>query len=385
MKPAVDGAGPARPSRRTVFGHLAAALAAGLAGTAHAEEAAAGAGAAPATCACGLVDAHSHYLPPQYARALDEAGLVTLDGGFPVPAWSEEQALQHMDRHGIEVSMLSVSSPTVGFVRDALARRRLARSVNTFAAELVRRKPDRFGAFATLPLPDVPAALEEIAHALDVLQLDGVVMETNVHGIYLGDARLDPLFAELDRRRATLFLHPTSPPCLESVGLGRPAPILEFPMDTARTIADLLFAGTLTRYPRIRVIVPHAGGALSALAERIAAFSTLPFLPQRPAGGAQEVRSVLRALYYDLAGSASDDAIVRLRQLTTLDHVLFGSDFPFTPASAVAANVQGVRTLRGLSRAEHEGIARGNALRLFTRLAERAGTTPTAAPPARGG
>ncbi|MEJ8814399.1 amidohydrolase family protein [Variovorax ureilyticus] len=327
---------PTNPSRRAALGTLTSTLALAAAGCA--TELASGDErnlAAVGRCNCGLIDVHSHYLPPVYARALQEAGLVTLDGGFPVPRWSEEMALSHMDRHNIETSMLSVSSPTVGFLKDSRARRLLAREVNVFAAELVQRKPNRFGAFATLPLPDVQASLEEIGHALDVLHLDGVVVETNIHGIYLGDARLDPLFAELNRRRATLFLHPTSPPCLEAVGLGRPAPILEFPMDTARTVTDLVFAGTLTRYPDIRMIVPHAGGALAAVAERIAGFSTLPFIKQRPAGGAEEVKRVLASLYYDLAGSAGDSAIERLRRLTSLSHVMFGSDFRSHPPLAL--------------------------------------------------
>lgn len=351
------------PSRRSAIGQFSAALALGVSGSAKAAD------TTGSPCACGLIDAHSHYLPPFYAQALADAGLVTLDGGFPVPPWSEDKALAHMDRHRIDTSMLSVSSPTVGFLKDGLARQRLARALNVFAAELVQRTPSRFGAFATLPLPDVAASLDEMGYALDVLKLDGVVMETNVHGIYLGDTRLDPLFAELHRRRATLFLHPTSPPCFEAVGLGRPAPIFEFPLDTARTVTDLVFAGTLTRYPDIRIIIPHAGGALSAVAERIAGFSTLPFLPQRLAGGADEVRRVLAALYYDLAGSASDGAVERLRRLTSLTHVLFGSDFPFTPAAGIAANVAAFRSLGGLTAVEHEGMARGNALRLFPRLA----------------
>lgn len=359
-----------KSAHRAVLGQRTSPIALGVAGAAmtattrtEATPALAGPG-----CTCGLIDAHSHYLPPFYAQALADAGLVTLDGGFPVPPWSEEKALAHMDLHRIDTSMLSVSSPTVGFLKGGLARQRLARALNVFAAELVQRAPSRFGAFATLPLPDVAASLDEIGYALDVLHLDGVVMETNVHGIYLGDTRLGPLFAELHRRRATLFLHPTSPPCFEVVGLGRPAPIFEFPLDTARTVTDLVFAGTLTKYPDIRIIIPHAGGALSAVAERIAGFSTLPFLPQRPVGGADEVRRVLAALYYDLAGSASDGAIERLRRLTSLTHVLFGSDFPFTPAAGIAANVAAFRSLGGLTALEHEGMARGNALRLFPRL-----------------
>ena len=365
-------------SRRFALGAISSSVlvgAAGLGGCAQGSLGPTSAQATPAAagklgyrCNCGIVDVHSHFLPPTYAHALADAGLVTLDGGFPVPQWSEEKALEHMDRQGIETSMLSVSSPTVSFLKDMSARQRLAREINEYGAALVRRRPNRFGAFATLPMPDVQAAVAEIGYALDVLHMDGVVMETNVHGVYLGNPALDPIFAELDRRRTTLFLHPTSPPCIEALGLGRPAPILEFPMDTARTITDLVFAGTLTRYPNIRVIVPHAGGALTAVAERIAGFSTLPFLKQRPAGGAAEVNRVLAALYYDLAGSASNPSIERLRSLTSLTHVMFGSDFPFTPPAGVTANVENFRTLNAVTAAEHEEMAKGNALQLFPRL-----------------
>ncbi|MDY7544646.1 amidohydrolase family protein [Glaciimonas sp. CA11.2] len=319
-------------------------------------------------CECGLIDVHSHYLPPCYAHALSDAGLITLDGGFPVPSWSEAGAIAHMDKHNIDTSILSISSPSVGFLNDAPARQRLAREVNVFAADLTQRNPQRFGVFGTLPLPDIQSSLAEIAYALDHLRLDGVVMETNVHGIYLGDQRLDPIFSELNRRKATLFLHPTSPACFEAVGLGRPAPILEFPMDTARTVTDLIFAGTLTRYPDIRMIIPHAGGALTAVADRIASFSSLPFLAQRPAGGAAEVRKVLASLYYDLAGSARDSMIDGLRHLTSLTHILFGSDYPFTPEEGINANVEAFRTLSSLKNVEHEAIARKNALALFPRL-----------------
>jgi 6-methylsalicylate decarboxylase len=237
---------------------------------------------------------------------------------------------------------------------------------------VISRNPGRFGAFATLPMEDFDDAMAELEYALDHLKLDGVIVESNTDGVYLGDPKLEPLFAALDKRKSTLFLHPTSPACFEAVGLGRPAPILEFPMDTARTVTDMIYAGTLTRYPNIRMIVPHAGGALPSLAHRIAMFSTLPFLEQKPAGGAEEVRKVLNSLYYDLAGSAHDGAVESLRRLTSTNHILFGSDFPFTPAAGVDANVKGVRALKGLTTVEHEGIARNNAYTMFPRLANKA-------------
>jgi predicted TIM-barrel fold metal-dependent hydrolase len=322
-------------------------------------------------CSCGLVDVHAHYLPPQYTQALSDAGLVTLDGGFPIPAWSETATLAHMAEHGIETLMLSVSSPSVGFLENQAKRVELARHVNEFAADIVRRNPQKFGAFATLPLSDVDDSLAEICYALDELGLDGVVVETNSDGFYLGNPRFEPIFAELDRRSAVLFLHPTSPACFEAVGLGRPAPFIEFPIDTARTLTDLIFAGTLTRYPNIKVIVSHAGGALPALAQRIGFASELPLLKNRPAGGAEEVRRVLQSLYYDLAGSANDAAIESLRWITSTSHIVFGSDFPFTPPPAVAANVNGMRALKGLTGDEHEAIARTNAHALFPRLKQQ--------------
>ncbi|MFM9682970.1 amidohydrolase family protein, partial [Streptomyces brasiliscabiei] len=137
------------------------------------------------------------------------------------------------------------------------------------AAELTRDHPGRFGNFVSLPLPDVDGTLEEIPWAFDELGADGVALMTHTHGVYLGDQRLDPVFAELDRRRAVVFLHPTSPVCWERSSLGRPRPMVEYVFDTARTVTDLVMAGVLTRHPNMRVIVPHCGGAIPVLADRI--------------------------------------------------------------------------------------------------------------------
>lgn len=185
---------------------------------------------------------------------------------------------------------------------DDTAARRLAREVNDDGATAVRDHPGRFGLFASLPLPDIDGALAEIDHVFDQLGADGVVLETNTHGVYLGDPRLEPVFAELGRRRATVFLHPTSPVCWQQSALGRPRPMVEFVVDTARTVTDLLFAGTLLRHPAIEVIVPHCGGALPVLADRINGFMGLFMAGQD--GSAPDAVAQLRRLYYDLAGPA---------------------------------------------------------------------------------
>ncbi len=319
-----------------------------------------------AGCACGRIDVHAHFLPECYVEALAKAGLTTLDGGFPIPAWSEAAALEMMERQKIGQAMISLSSPSTHFL-PVEQKPALVRQVNEEGAGLVRRHPDRFGFFASLPLPDVDGALTEMAYAFDVLGADGIVLETNIEGEYLGSANFAPVFAELNRRKAVLFLHPTSPACFDALALGRPAPLLEFPLDTTRTIVDLLYSRTLQTNPDIKVIVPHGGAALPALVARIAAFANLPIIEPRPASE-QEVFETLERLYYDLALSAHPVPLAALRRLAPVSQILFGSDWPFTPEFGVARNIHQLETSDQLSESDARAIARENAERLFPRL-----------------
>jgi predicted TIM-barrel fold metal-dependent hydrolase len=320
-----------------------------------------------AGCACGRIDVHAHFLPECYLAALKTAGMETLDGGFPIPAWSGEAAVAMMDRRGIETAMISLSSPSTHFL-PVDQKPRLVREVNEAGAALVREHPGRFGFFASLPLPDAAAALAEIAHAFDRLGADGVVLETNINGEYLGSSRFAPVFDELERRGAVVFLHPTSPACFEALGLGRPAPLLEFPLDTTRTVVDLIYARTLQTRPNIKVIVPHGGAALPALVARIAAFANLPIIERRPASE-QEVFETLERLYYDVALSAHPIPLAGLRRLAPISQILFGSDWPFSPEPAVARTIGQLEASTELSPSDAVAIARENAERLFPRLA----------------
>lgn len=316
-------------------------------------------------CACGRIDVHAHFLPEFYCAALAGAGLRTLDGGMPVPAWSAAAHLEMMDRQGIATAMLSVSSPSTHFLPEA-ERPAMCRAINEEGARLVAAHPGRFGLFASLPLPDVAAALGEVAHAFDVLGADGVILESNVGGIYLGATQLAPVFAELNRRSAIVFLHPTSPACFAAVGLGRPAPLLEFPLDTTRTIVDLLYARTLQANPDMKLIVPHGGAALPVLVARIAAFANVPFIEPRPLSEA-EVFATLARLHYDLALSGHTVPFAALQRLAPVSQILFGSDWPFTPEFGVARNIAQIDA-NGLTEDDAAAIARENALRLFPRL-----------------
>jgi predicted TIM-barrel fold metal-dependent hydrolase len=276
-----------------------------------------------------------------------------------------------MDRQEIATAMVSLSSPSAHFLPPA-ERPRLVAQVNDAGAMLMRSHPDRFGYFATLPMPDITASLSELRRAFDELGCDGVILQTNTDGVYLGAPAFAPIFEELNRRKATLFLHPTSPACFEALGLGRPAPLLEFPLDTTRTIVDLLYARTLQTHPDIKVIVPHGGAALPALIARIAAFANVPFIEPRPTSEA-EVFETLERLYYDVALSAHPVPFAALRRIAPITQILFGSDWPFTPEPGVARNIHQLAEANGLSEAEARAIARDNAERVFPRLAQRQG------------
>jgi predicted TIM-barrel fold metal-dependent hydrolase len=270
-----------------------------------------------------------------------------------------------MDRQGIATAILSVSSPGVQFGNDDAARG-LARSVNEFAARTAGDHRGRFGTFASLPLPNVDSTLEEIHYALDVLKVDGFVMLTNVDGVYLGDAKFDPIFDELNRRSAVVFIHPTSPPCWEQIALGFPRPMIEFPFDSTRAVTNLVLRGTLERCPNVRIIVPHAGGTLPFLAKRIAGIASRMKLGKAggPTGG---FIAALHRLFYDTAGSSGDNSIASLLTLIDSSHMLYGSDYPFTPEAMVEEMIKELNSTRLLSADDRRAMEYDNAMKLFPR------------------
>lgn len=312
----------------------------------------------------GIIDVHHHILPPFYLTALGERiGTQGLTGSLP--DWSPSISLEAMDRNSIAAAVTSISSPGI-HLGDPAATKRLARACNDYAASLKRDHPKRFGFFAVLPLPDVDASLVEIEHAFDVLGADGVGLLTNYGGVYPGDTRLAPIFAELERRKAVIFFHPTASAGWEWLP-DIPVPTLEFPFDTTRAVVSMLLGGTFTHCPKARFIFSHAGGTVPFLTERIARLSILPQFQRNVPDG---VRAVLRRLYFDLALASNPLAFSTLMQVTDCGQLLFGSDYPHAREKTMADMVNGIKSLPA-SDPDYDKIARGNAIALFPTLAQR--------------
>jgi predicted TIM-barrel fold metal-dependent hydrolase len=277
----------------------------------------------------GKLDVHAHYLPDFYRQALERAGHSQPDGMPQIPAWSARDHVALMDRLGIAASLLSISTPGV-HLGDEAAASDLAREVNQAGRRAVVDFPGRFGLLGALPLPDVDAAIAEIAHCIDHLDVDGFVLLTNVSGIYLGDPVWDPVFYELNRRGARVLIHPTSPVCWEHTSLGRPRPMLEFLFDTTRAVVNLVLNGVVARHSNVRLVVPHAGATLPVIADRVAAFSLMLGVDPEV-----DVLRDLGNLHFDLAGMPIPRQLNALLALTTLEHLHYGSDYPFTPEFVV--------------------------------------------------
>jgi len=314
-----------------------------------------------------LIDVHHHVVPDFYRRLLQDAGLTSPIPGVEYPRWHPDASLAMLDGLGASAAVVSVTEPGVYFA-DAERARGLARRLNEYLAGLIAENPDQFGAFAILPLPDVDAALAEIEYALDVLGLDGVGLLTNYRGTYVGDPALDPVLAELNRRKVPAFLHPARP-ASEQRTFGLPLSLYEFPFDTSRTLANLLYNGALERYSDLRLIVAHGGGTLPFLANRLADGAIIS--PALAGRAPRDAIGAMRRLYLDTALVASPYALPSLHALAKPTHVLFGSDFPFLPTTHAQDSWQQLRDYHAEDLVTLNRIAEGNAMPLFPRL-ERA-------------
>ena len=298
------------------------------------------------------IDVHHHVVPPQYA-----------DDSLPIRLPDTEAQLHSMDNWHIRTAITSLTPRVI--LKNMHRLREVARICNEFQARMVLEHAARFGSFALLPLPDVDGALEELTYALDILHLDGVGLFSSVSDRYLGDPLFDPVFDELDRRKAIVFIHPTHCEAPPETRLRAPPFVVEYVFDTTRAIVNLVFTGTLGRCHDVRFIVAHGGGTVPFLAQRVAALEG-----HRGAKGVTDVIPALQALYYETASTTAPYALRCLQEFVAPTHILWGSDLPFVYGERLQAEVEHWEAYNGFDDAARSAVEEGNALRLFPRLAQ---------------
>lgn len=244
-----------------------------------------------------------------------------MDEGFPLPKYNVESHLKWMDEAGVETSVLTLAAPQPTSAD-------VVRQTNEAAALVRKEHPGRFRFCAALPLPDVNAAIREAIYALDTLKADGIKLATNVGGQYLGAPELDTLFSVLNERRAVIILHPHRPePVNRQVMQQTPLAMQEYLSETTRTVTNMISRNVLARYKHIKVVVPHCGAYLPLAIPRMK--SLTPVMQANKMVGEIDYEANLRALYYDLAGAHSPEVIRMMLTITTPDHLLYGSDYPY--------------------------------------------------------
>jgi predicted TIM-barrel fold metal-dependent hydrolase len=315
------------------------------------------------------IDAHGHYAAP--GPALSRSGPGTEAGG----AWvfAVDSSLAYMERTGVVAQLISNCSP--------VTRSDVIVASNTYGASLVKEYPKHFGLMAMLPLADPARAVSEIRRAHEELGADGFAVLSNFDGVYLGDPRLEPVWAALDKLETTLFIHPTTRG-YGDLALGRTGALIEAPFDTARTVVDMLYAGVFRRYPHFNVLLAHGGGALPSLAGRVVNFGAgeRGWVANPHGITADEMRTALARFYYDTALAGTAHSIDPILDVTTPGHVVYGADFgaPCTDPELCDFNLAATRGYERLTLAQRDALGT-NVLALFPNFAERIGAAPVAA------
>jgi predicted TIM-barrel fold metal-dependent hydrolase len=299
------------------------------------------------------IDVHHHYVPDAYVAAMKAHKI------RPVQ-WSVQASLEEMDKSGIATGMISPPPPGITF-GDAAFRRRLARDINEAGAKMVSDRPVRFRLLATLPFASIEDSLAEIAYAYDTLHADGISLMTSYNGKYLGDPSHWPILEELNRRKAVVYTHPTTPACCGGIQPFVSINAIEGPVDTTRTMVSLMFQGGAAKFPDIQWIFSHSGGVTPFLLSRYQREEIeKDFKVALPRGVLHE----LRKFHYDTAQGHHEGALKALLAIIPTSQVLFGTDYPFWDGRKVSGDL----AKGGLGTAERMAIDRNNALRLFPRL-----------------
>lgn len=310
-----------------------------------------------------LIDTHCHFYPPEYQKPWlsweEQRKLPHFPGQV---AWSKLKTVEDMDKNGVRTAVLSLAStPGLWFDLAAPEAVKMVRVCSDFGAEMVRDYPARFALFAPLSMLDMDTTLKEIEYAFDTLKADGIGLQSNYGDKWLGNALYKPIFDELNRRKAVVYVHPLVASCCANLSVGTFPAVIEVPHDTTRTVTSLLLSGGLARWRDIKWLFSHAGGTVPMMAGRINSFyGARPNVKEFAPEG---IEGELRRLYYDTANATFAPNISALLKLVPVSQVTYGTDYPY-----FGMNQFSDLKARGLSDADLKAIGSSNAMGLLPRL-----------------
>lgn len=290
-----------------------------------------------------IIDVHHHVFPPE----------------FTVHPWDMEQDIEDMERLGISGAVMSAPLPVFS---DSV------RKVNEFMAEKCARNPSRYGFFAAIPYDNADVALREIEYAEEVLHADGFALSSHIRNIYIGDDCLDPVFDELNKRKAKVFLHP-SPKRADGFTLRMPTgndSVYEFVFDTTRAFMDYIYRNKMLRNPDVQWILAHAGGTIPYLTYRLSHAGEWGAIKQ----ASTEIKEQLSRVYYELALSFDDNVFSLLKNLAGVLHILFGTDYPATTGSHIAQTIEEFKGCKAFDLQEKQMVLAKNVQMLFPRFSK---------------
>jgi 6-methylsalicylate decarboxylase len=323
------------------------------------------------------IDVHHHYGPPAWIKELADQHALNVK---PWEHWTPAQAVEDMDRAGVQTSYSSITTPGVYFAEgfgnqqappgakfknNVIA---LARAANEYGAKMKADFPGRFGIWASLPLPDADGSLKEIEYAFDQLKLDGIGLMTSIGSKYLGDAAFSPVFEELNRRKAIIYVHGTAcPSSLYAIPKVGPT-TLEYSHDVARTIVSWIESGSADRFPDLHWIFSHGGGSLWSNRYINGEYGTSA---KEFENRAQQPRKIahLRRFYYDTAATADFMQMQTLKMVVGARNIVFGSDNPYGQPLTYVTDLEELKNSGVLTEADVQNINRENMLRILPQSA----------------
>jgi predicted TIM-barrel fold metal-dependent hydrolase len=294
----------------------------------------------------GAIDVHHHFVPP---------------GGNTNRPWSPQLTLESMEKFNIGVAILSMTQNGELLYNGTEKGRAAVRAGNDFGARLMQDHPTKFGLMGGIPMPDIDGSLREVEYVYDTLKADAIGIYTNDNkGRWPGDPYFEPLWQELNRRKAIVYMHPLAPQCCSGLKYGPAAAMLEFDFDVTRAVASIIVNGVMFRYPEIRFMTVHSGGAVPMLVGR---------MKDRVPAGAEKylpngLYAEVRKWYFDIAHASFPWPMAALRAFMPESQILFGTDYAPEPIESTVNELPGLK----LPRPFEQMMLRGNAERLFPRF-----------------